>query len=82
MLYAVLAEATDELERAQKDQDRLQDELDCSCEDMATAVRKKRQLRTLAVPSGKSAMNELPTRRSALKPESMTKDIRLKEEGL
>ena len=39
MLYAVVTEATDELERAQKDQDRLQDELGCSCEDMATATR-------------------------------------------
>ena len=29
----------DELERARKDRDRLQDELDCSCEDMATAAR-------------------------------------------
>ena len=38
-LHAVLTEATDELERAQKDRDRLQDELDCSCEDMATAAR-------------------------------------------
>ena len=39
MLYATVTEATDELERAEKDQDRLQDELDCSCEDVATAAR-------------------------------------------
>ena len=30
---------TDELERAQKDQDHLQNELDCFCEDMATAAK-------------------------------------------
>ena len=39
VLSATVTEATDELGRAQKDQDRLQDELDCSCEDVATAVR-------------------------------------------
>ena len=38
-LYAVVTETTDELERAQKDQDCLQDELDCSGEDMANAAR-------------------------------------------
>ena len=37
-LSAVVTETTDELERAQKDQDRLQDELDCSCEDMANVA--------------------------------------------
>ena len=39
VLHAVAPEVTDELDRSQKDQDRLQDELDCSCEDMATASR-------------------------------------------
>ena len=39
VLYAIVTEATDELERAPNDQDRLQDELDCSCEDLATAAR-------------------------------------------
>ena len=39
VLYAVVTEATDELGRAEKDQDRLQDELDCSCEDVANAAR-------------------------------------------
>ena len=39
VLYAVASEVTDELERAQKDPDRLQDELDCSCEAMANAAR-------------------------------------------
>ena len=39
MFCAEVTEVTDELERAQKDQDRLQDALDCSCEDMATAAR-------------------------------------------
>ena len=75
VLRATVTEATDELERAQNDQDRLQDELDCSCEDMATAAReffncwarKKRQLQRQAVPSEKSAINELPMRRSAWK---------------
>ena len=33
------SEVADELERSQRDQDRLQDELDCSCADMATAAR-------------------------------------------
>ena len=33
------SEVADELDRAQKDQDRLQDELDCSCDDLATASR-------------------------------------------
>ena len=33
------SEVADELDRAQKDQDRLQDKLDCSCEDLATASR-------------------------------------------
>ena len=48
VLYAAVTEVFDELERAQKDQDRLQDELDCSCEDMATVAQefsaKKQQL--------------------------------------
>ena len=35
VLYAMASEVADELDRAQKDQDRLQDELDCSCEDLA-----------------------------------------------
>ena len=39
VLYATVTEATDELEPAQTDQDRLQDELDCSREDMATSAR-------------------------------------------
>ena len=38
VLYA-LASETDELDRAQKEQDRLQDELDCSCADLAVASR-------------------------------------------
>ena len=72
VLYAVVTEATDELERAQKDQHRLQDELDCSCEDMATAVREFLQLLGRARSSNckkkeKPTRNELPTRGSALK---------------
>ena len=39
VLFAVASEVTDESDRAQKDQDRLQDELDCSCEDLATVSR-------------------------------------------
>ena len=34
-----LPQTTDELEPAQKDQDPLQDDLDCSCEDLANAAR-------------------------------------------
>ena len=37
VLYAVASQVAEDLERAQKDQDRPQDELDCSCEDLATA---------------------------------------------
>ena len=39
VLFAAATEVTGELERAQEDQDRLQDELASSCEDMATAAR-------------------------------------------
>ena len=39
VLYAVASEVAEELDRAQKDQDRLQDELECSCEDLATACK-------------------------------------------
>ena len=39
VLYAVASEVASELDRAQKDQDRLEDELDCSCVDLATASR-------------------------------------------
>ena len=39
MFYAVASEVAEELDRAQKDQDRLQDELECSCEDLATASK-------------------------------------------
>ena len=39
VFHAVASEVTDELERAQKDQDRLLVELDCSCEDIVTAAR-------------------------------------------
>ena len=39
MLYAAVTETTDELERAQKDQDHLQDEVDRSCEELAHASR-------------------------------------------
>ena len=76
VLYATVTEATDELEPAQKDQDRL-----CKTNWIApvktwpplpgssptAGPRKKRQLQRQAVPSEKSARNELPTRRSALK---------------
>ena len=44
VLYAVATELTDELERAQKDQDRLQDELDCSCEDTELIEKWQHQL--------------------------------------
>ena len=37
--YAVASEVADELERTQKDQDRVQDDLDSSCEDLAAALR-------------------------------------------
>ena len=39
VLYAVASEVADELERTQKDQDRVQDELDSSCEDLGAARR-------------------------------------------
>ena len=66
MLYAVVTEATDELERAQKDQDRLQDEL-VPGNYPTVGPRKKQQLQKQAAPSEKSAINAPPTRRSALK---------------
>ena len=37
VLYVMSSEVVDEFDRAQKDQDRLQDEIVCSCEDLATA---------------------------------------------
>ena len=39
VLYAAVTERTDELERAQKDRDHLQDEVDRSCEELAHASR-------------------------------------------
>ena len=39
MLYAVASEVEDELDRALKDQDRLQDELEFTCEGMVAASR-------------------------------------------
>ena len=39
VLNVVASEVAEELDRAQKDQDRLQDELECACEDLATASR-------------------------------------------
>ena len=39
VLNAVASEVADELERAQEDQDRLQDELECTSEDLATASK-------------------------------------------
>ena len=39
VLYAVASEVAQELHRARKDQDRPQDELDCSCEDLASASK-------------------------------------------
>ena len=58
----------DELERAHKDQDRLQDELDCSCEDMASCQgvfqqlgrTRSRDCKKQAAPSEKSATDVLP----------------------
>ena len=55
------------------DQDRLQDELDCSCEDLATASKKisrivgpheKQQMQNCAAPSGKSVTAVQLMRRS------------------
>ena len=39
MLFAVASEVAEELDWSQKDQERSQDELDCSCEDLATASK-------------------------------------------
>ena len=39
MLYAVASEVAGELDRAQKDQDRLQDELELTCQGMATTSK-------------------------------------------
>ena len=39
MLFAVACEVGEELDRAQKDQDRLQDELEVTCEGMVTASK-------------------------------------------
>ena len=39
MLYAAASEVEEELDRAQKDQDRLQDELEFTCEGMVTASK-------------------------------------------
>ena len=38
-IHAMAAETSGELERVQKDQGRLQDDLDCSCDDLAAATR-------------------------------------------
>ena len=38
MLFTVAYEVGEELDRAQKDQDRLQDELELTCEGMVTAA--------------------------------------------
>ena len=68
MLYAVASEVADELERAQKDQDRLHDELDCSCENMATAAREFSKCWTAqeaATLKTSSALREICTRRAA-----------------
>ena len=35
VLFAAASEVVEELDRAEKDQDRLQDELECTCEDLA-----------------------------------------------
>ena len=38
-IHAAAAETAGELERVQKDQGRLQDDLDCSCDDLAAAIK-------------------------------------------
>ena len=68
VLYAIVTEATDELERAQKDQDRPQDELDCSCEDLATAAREFSNCwaaQEAAIEKTSSAFREVCNRRAA-----------------
>ena len=39
VLHAATLEVAEELERTQKDQGRLQDDLDCSCDDLAAATK-------------------------------------------
>ena len=68
VLYAIVTEAIDELERAQKDQDRPQDELDCSCEDLATAAREFSNCwaaQEAAIEKTSSAFREVCNRRAA-----------------
>ena len=67
VLHAVVTEVTDELERAQKDQDRLQDDLDCFCEDMATAARgfsNCSAAQEAAIAKTSSALREICNRRA------------------
>ena len=40
MLFAVAHEAVEELDKAQKDEDRLHDEMEGTCESMAAASKK------------------------------------------
>ena len=67
VLYATVTEATDELEPAQKDQDSLQDELDCSCEDTATAAREFSNCwaaQEAAISKTSSALREICNKRA------------------
>ena len=91
MLYAVATEVTDELERAPQDQDRLQDELDCSCKDMATTAREFSNCWT--AQEAANAKNKQHLQRNLQSPcytrgdlrrgsESVAKNIQSKEEGL
>ena len=68
VLYATVTEATDELEGAQMDQDRLQDELDCSCEDLVTAAREFSDCwaaQEAAIEMTSSAFRQVCNRRAA-----------------
>ena len=69
-LYAVASEVADELDWAQKDQDRLKDELDCSCEDMATAARELSNswaAQEAATAKTRGAVREICNRRASMK---------------
>ena len=67
VFYAVATEVTDELEQVQKDQDRLQDEMDCSCEDVANAAREFSicwAAQVAAIAKTSSALREICNRRA------------------
>ena len=77
MFHAVASEVAEELERAQKDQDHLQDEVARSCEERAYASRdfsERCETMSAKLCSAFREDNVLPTRQSAWKHEKLGKE--------